>query len=382
MKKMIKLGIENLNDHLNIFENKNVGLITNHTGIDQNMKSTIDLLKEKTNLVALFAPEHGVRGDIEAGVKVDSYVDSKTNLKVFSLYGETRKPTKEMLENIDVLCFDIQDVGVRFYTYIYTMAYSMIAAKENNIKFVVFDRPNPLGGEQIEGNILDLKYRSFVGYYPLVQRYGLTVGELAIMFNKEYNINANLYVVEMSGWKRNMLFTDTKLDWILPSPNLPTFRSVFSYLATCYFEGTNVSEGRGTTKPFETFGAPWLKNQELINILKNENHDGVKFRETYFTPNSSKHKGKLCNGVEIIVSDEKKFKPVLLGMSLLVNIKKLHDEFQYLGPYSKKGEPMINLLVGDNFIKENKYSVNEIKEKFYKDETKFKKIKEKYYIYG
>lgn len=377
----MRLGIENLDKYIHLFKNKRVGLITNHTGLNQNMESTIDILKERVNLVALFAPEHGVRGDIEAGDKVDSYIDPSTNLTVYSLYGETRKPTEEMLKDIDILCYDIQDVGVRFYTYIYTMAYSMIAAKENNIEFIVFDRPNPLGGEKVEGNILDLKYRSFVGYYPLVQRYGLTVGELAELFNNEYNINSKLHVIPLEGWKRNMTFNQTGLDWILPSPNLPTMISSFAYLATCYFEGTNISEGRGTTKPFEFFGSPWLKNKELIERLNKEKHTGVKFRETYFTPLMSKYKNEFCKGVEVIVTNIDEFNPVLLGMSLLINIKELNKEFDFLGPYSRSGNPMINLLIGQDFIKEDRYSLEEIAEIFKEDQKQFKSLKEKYHKY-
>jgi|SRR5690625_3309575 len=378
---MIKLGIENIDKYLDLFNNKRVGLITNHTGLDQSLKSTIDILNEKVNLVALFAPEHGIRGDLEAGVKLDTYKDEETNLTVYSLYGQTRKPTKEMLENVDILCFDIQDVGARFYTYIYTMAYGMMAAKENNIEFVVFDRPNPLGGKRVEGNILDLKYRSFVGYYPILQRHGLTVGELAKMFNNEFEINSKLTVVPMENWKREMTFFDTKLNYVLPSPNLPTIESTFAYLATCYFEGTNISEGRGTTRPFSQFGAPWLNNKELIKRLNSKNFKGVKFRQSYFTPTFSKHDGNLCRGVELLIEDYESFEPVILGMTILKLINEMHEEFEFRGPYRKDGEPMINLLIGDNFIRENNLTINEIKNKFKEDKQKYEEMKGKYHIY-
>lgn len=378
---MIKLGIENINNYLQIFENKRVGLITNHTGVDRTLKSTVEILVEKVNLVALFAPEHGIKGNVEAGEKFDTYLDKETNLPVYSLYGKTRKPTPEMLAEIDILCFDIQDVGARFYTYIYTMAYAMAAASENNLEFVVFDRPNPLGGEIVEGNILDLKYRSFVGYYELTERYGLTIGELALLFNKEYNLNAKLTVIPLSGWKREMNYFKTNLNWILPSPNLPTIESVFAYLATCYFEGTNISEGRGTTRPFSQFGAPWLNNKLLIEKLTNFSFEGVMFRETYFKPTFSKHQNVLCNGVELLITNYETFRPVYLGMVILKLIDEMHEELEFRAPFVEKGEPMINLLTGDNFIKENTLSLAQIKEKFSNDQEKFKKIKRSYHLY-
>lgn len=378
---MIKVGIDRIDNYLEIFKDKRVGLITNQTGVDKNLKSTVDILNEKVNLVALFSPEHGIRGDIQAGDKLDTYVDDVTGLTVYSLYGATRKPTKEMLENIDVLCFDIQDVGARFYTYIYTMAYSMMAASEEGIEFVVFDRPNPLGGNKIEGNILDIKYRSFVGYYPILQRHGMTIGELANLFNDEYGIGCKLTVVKLEGWQRSDLMINTDLNFVLPSPNLPSNESLFAYLSTCYFEGTNVSEGRGTTKPFQMFGAPWLDNRKLLKELNSYNFDGVMFREAYFTPLFSKHKDELCRGIELIVTNYETFSPVYIGMVIIKTIMKNHPEFEFRGPWSKGGQPMINLLTGSNYLYENSLSLEEIKTLFESDATKFKATKERYHLY-
>ncbi|MCR1809366.1 exo-beta-N-acetylmuramidase NamZ family protein [Haploplasma modicum] len=377
----MKLGIELVKNFKDIFKDKKVGLITNHTGLDQNFKSSIDILNEVTDLRALYAPEHGIRGDIQAGQKLDTYIDEKTGLTVFSLYGATKKPTDEMLKDIDVLCFDIQDVGARYYTYIYTMAYSMIAAKENNKEFVVFDRPNPLGGKKIEGNMLDLEYRSFIGYYPMLQRHGLTIGELAKMFNEEYGIGVKLHVVKMEGWRRDQEFDDLDLSYVLPSPNLPTVDSVYNYLATCIFEGTNLSEGRGTTKPFSFIGAPWLKNTLIIEELRKLDIKGVAFREVYFTPTFSKHKDVLCKGIELLIKDKAAYEPVILSMILLKLVRKHHEEFDFIKPYTPNGHPFINLLVGDNFIKEDSLNILEIKEKFNKDQKIFKAIKEKYELY-
>src|SRR5690554_3355120 len=376
---MFKYGIENLDKHLDLFKNKRVGLLTNPTGVDQNFKATVDILNEKTNLTVLFSPEHGLRGNVQAGEKLDTYIDEETGVTVYSLYGNTRKPTKEMLENVDIICYDIQDVGARFYTYIYSLAHTMEAAKEHGKKVVVFDRPNPVG-TTIEGNILDLEYRSFIGYYPIPQRYGMTVGELAMLFNEEFSIDCDLEVIKMSSYKRDTTWYDYNLPFILPSPNLPTVESLFVYLATCLFEGTNVSEGRGTTKPFSFIGAPWFKSKELVKIFT-EKIPHAKFRSIYFTPTISKHKDKLCSGVEIYITDYKKFEPVIAGMIMVKEIEKLHEEFNYNQPWSEFGKQMIDLNVGDDFIRNGSLSIAEIKEKFAHDEKLFSQIKEQYHLY-
>lgn len=227
-----KLGVEMLlENHLDLLEGKNVGLITNPTGVTQDLKSIVDVLYNHPdiNLVSLYGPEHGIRGSAQAGEGVDFYIDPITGLPVYSLYGDTKKPTPEMLEGVDVLLFDIQDVGTRFYTYIYTMALAMEAAAENNIEFVVLDRPNPIGGTKVEGPVLNPDYASFVGKYPIPIRHGMTVGELAKLFNNEYGIGADLTVVEMNGWERSMQYDDTPLEWVLPSPNMPTLDTATVY---------------------------------------------------------------------------------------------------------------------------------------------------------
>ncbi len=376
---MFKYGIENINKHLDLFKGKRVGLITNASGVDQNFRPTIDILNEKINLTVMYSPEHGLRGNLQAGAELDTYIDEETGITVYSLYGKTRKPTKEMLEDVDIICYDIQDVGARFYTYIYTLAHAMEAAKEHGKKVVVFDRPNPVG-DLVEGNILDLKYRSFIGYYPILQRYGLTVGELAQLFNEEFEIGCDLTVIKMSGYKRDYTWYDLDLPYILPSPNLPTVESLFVYLATCIFEGTNVSEGRGTTKPFSIIGAPWFKTFEVIERLEKE-IPYAKFRSLYFTPISSKHKDKMCAGLEIYITDYKKFEPVIAGMIMLKVIEELHEEFEYNNPWSVGGNRMIDLNVGDDFIRLATLSIEEIKEKFANDKKYFEAIKRKYHLY-
>lgn len=377
---MVKLGIDQIDKYLDLFKNKKVGLITNPTGVNRDFNSTIDILDKKVDLVALFSPEHGVRGDLQAGVKIDDYKDLETGCMVYSLYGKNKKPTKEMLQDIDVLTYDIQDVGARFYTYIYTMAYAMMACKEYNKTFIVFDRPNPLGGS-VEGNCLDINFRSFVGYYPLPQRYGLTIGELALFFNNEFNIGCDLYVIKMENYQSSMDYDDTSLPWILPSPNIPTTLTVFNYLATCIFEGTNVSEGRGTTKPFSIFGAPWMKSNLVLKELEKYAIEGVKFRPLYFTPKFSKYENQLCKGIEIFVTDKLKYRPVSFGFIILDIIRKIHPEFSFNKPYKEGMHPMIDLLVGGNFLRKEDYDMSKHLRKIENDSLTFKLQKAKYQIY-
>ncbi|MFG6493724.1 DUF1343 domain-containing protein [Fictibacillus sp. UD] len=386
-RQNFKTGFERLLDQeMSVLKGKNVGLITNPTGIDRSLNSIVDVLYNHPDieLKALYGPEHGVRGSAQAGQYVEFYTDSKTGLPVYSLYGATKKPTPEMLEGIDVLVFDIQDVGTRFYTYIYTMAYAMEAAKENNIPFVVLDRPNPLGGEQVEGPVLDQAYSSFVGLYPIPLRHGMTVGELANLFNEEFGIGADLKVVEMKGWKRSWAYEDSGLEWVLPSPNMPTKDTALVYPGSALIEGTNVSEGRGTTKPFELIGAPFINGDELAKKLNDEALPGVKFRSASFIPASSKHAGKLSHGVEIHVTDGQLFQPVLTGITL---VKAIHDlypnDFQFRAEDSK-GISFFDLLVGNGWVRdyiESGRSVDEIVSRYNDELEEFKELRAQYLMY-
>src|SRR5688500_10396622 len=254
-----------------------VGLITNHTGKLRDGSTTIDALHQdsRLKLVSLFAPEHGIRGTALAGVVIDNTVDAKTGLPVHSLYGATRKPNAEMLANVDAIVFDIQDIGSRFYTYPWTMALAMQAAAEHGKKFVVLDRPNPIGGQHVQGNVNDTL--SFVGQYPVAIRHGMTVGEIARMVNKEFNINADLTVIPVQGLTRNMWFEDTRMPWTAPSPNMQTIEAATHYPGTCLFEGTNLSVGRGTSLGYEVIGAPWLDGPALIRALERYNFPGVRY---------------------------------------------------------------------------------------------------------
>ncbi|MCY8936644.1 DUF1343 domain-containing protein [Peribacillus frigoritolerans] len=381
-KQKVSPGIEVLlKEEKNVLSGKKVGLITNPTGIDSNLASIVDLLHDDPDihLTALFGPEHGVRGDAQAGASVEYYIDEKTGLPVYSLYGKTKKPTPEMLKDVEVLVFDIQDVGTRYYTYIYTMAYAMEAAKENDIPFIVLDRPNPQGGESVDGPVLEPEFSSFVGLYPIPLKHGMTVGELATLFNKEFKIGADLKVIKMKGWKRDMDYDDTGLPFVLPSPNMPAVSTTFVYPATGLIEGTNVSEGRGTTKPFELIGAPYINGDELAGELNALRLPGVKFRAASFTPTFSKHAGKLSHGVEIYITDREEFKAVPTGLHIIKTIQDLYpDDFEFLAANN------FNLLIGNGWImsriKEGS-TVNEILKEYQVKQDAFKKVRKNYLLY-
>jgi uncharacterized protein YbbC (DUF1343 family) len=381
----VKTGIEVLASRdFDAIAGKRVGLITNHTGIDSKGKSTIDILAEtdKTKLAAIFAPEHGVRGEAEAGEKVSSDTDAKTGLPIHSLYGKTLKPTREMLEGIDVLVYDIQDVGVRFYTYISTMAYAMEAAAENGLEFVVLDRPNPIGGMAVEGPVLEKESSSFVGLYPIPVRYGMTIGELAKLFNEEFGIRAQLKVVEMEGWQRDMWFDDTGLPWVKPSPNIPTLASATVYPGTCFIEGfVNVSEGRGTDHPFEWIGAPWIDGKVLAQGLEALRLPGVTFRACEFTPESSKNAGKCCSGIEVSVKDRSVFEPVATGLYI---VEAILDMYPAQATWAYKGSHFDRLIGTDKVrhLLESGEKASIMIKSWAPEIERFRRLREKYLLYN
>lgn len=303
---VVRPGIEVLlADSMHLVRGRRVGLVTNHTGVDRQGRSSIDLLAGHPDfeLVALFSPEHGIRGEADAGDHVASGVDERTGLPIHSLYGQTRKPTPEMLEGIDVLLFDIQDVGARYYTYVYTMAYAMEASGEQGIPFVVLDRPNPIRGDVVQGNVLDPRYATFVGLYPLPMRHGMTPGELARLYGGEFGIRAELHVVPVAGWTRDVPFDGTGLPWIAPSPNMPSLESALAYPGTCLFEGTPLSVGRGTDRAFQWVGAPWLDGGALAESLNAYELAGVRFEAASFTPQGAgdgTFEGQTVEGVLLI----------------------------------------------------------------------------------
>jgi len=304
----VRPGIEVLlSDSLHLVRDRRVGLITNQTGVGPNGTATIDLLWEEpaVELVALFSPEHGIRGEAPEGATVGSEVDPETGLEVRSLYGATRRPTPEMLREVDVLLFDIQDVGARYYTYVSTMALALEAAAEEDVAFVVLDRPNPIDGIHVQGNVLDPEFSSFIGMFPVPMRHGMTPGELARMHRSRAGLDVDLSVVPADGWRRSMVFSETGLPWIPPSPNMPTVRTALHYPGTCLFEGTSLSVGRGTARPFEQVGAPWMDGSELTRRLASREIPGVRFEAVRFTPRSptdGKFDGVEVSGVRFVAT--------------------------------------------------------------------------------
>ena len=333
-----KTGMDVLvEDHFAALRGKRVGLITNHTGLDRNGRSTIDLFwkAEGVKLVALFSPEHGIAGRFDE--KVASTTDTATGLPIHSLYGDTRRPTEEMLRGVDALVFDIQDAGVRFYTYPTTMAYAMEEAAKRKIAFYVLDRPNPLGGEAIEGPMLDKDKLSFVGYFSMPVRHGMTVGELARMYNEENKIGADLHIVAMKDWRRRDTFEATGLPWTAPSPNLRSLDAALLYPGIEILQSAGVSVGRGTETPFELFGAPWIKSVELAAYLNRRFVPGVRFVPTRFTPNAGVHKGQACEGIALVITDRATLNSMLMGMEIAAALWK-----QY--PQDFKVDKLISLL--------------------------------------
>jgi len=347
-----RLGIEVLlEQRLDLLRGKRVGLVTNATGLDSHLRSDVDrfVTHPDFTLVALFGPEHGVRGDVQAGDKVSSSRDAATGLPVHSLYGAHREPTPAMLAGIDMLVFDIQDVGTRFYTYPYTLAGVMRAAKRAGIPVVVADRPDPLGGVQVEGPVLEPALASFVGLFPIPLRHGMTIGELASLFNAEFGIGAELHVVAMQGWRRGDEPLRGALPWVPPSPNMPTPDTALVYPGMGLLEGTNVSEGRGTTRPFETLGAPWVDARALAERLNAMALPGVRFRPTWFTPTFSKHAGQACGGVQLHVTDRAAFRPVRTGVAVL---KALHDQHPHDFDFLPGEPPFFDRLAGVPWLRE------------------------------
>ncbi len=328
--RSVRPGIETfLADVPRALRGKRVGLITNNTGIDRSRTSDIDLIAKHKDLrlVVLLAPEHGIRGAAEAGDEVADETDPRTGVPIYSLYkSEDRGPTPEMLKDVDVLVYDLQEVGGRTWTYVSTMALSMQAAKKKGIPFVVLDRPNPIGGEIVEGALLDPRFTSFVGMYPIPARHGMTVGELATLFNRKYGIGANLIVARVGNWRRSQWFDETGLPWVNPSPNLRSPAALTSYPGSVYFEGTNLTEGRGTDRPFEQIGAPWLDAQEVARVMNERRLPGITFEAITMTvsPTAAKHKGQTIPAIRFAVTDRRAYRPVRTSLLLIDEIRRRH----------------------------------------------------------
>jgi uncharacterized protein YbbC (DUF1343 family) len=363
-----------------------VGLVTNASAVTRDLTWAVDALQEACTLVALYGPEHGVAAHASGGDSVDYQVDARTGLPVHSLYGQTLKPTADMLKDVDLLVLDIPDVGVRFYTYIWTMSYVLEAAAEHRVPLVVLDRPNPIGGQVIEGPLLGAGYSSFVGRYLLPLRHGLTMGELARLFNDQRGLGAELTVVDVQGWTRATWFDDTGLPWVPPSPAMPKLETATVYPGTCLLGGTNLSRGLGTTTPFECVGAPWIDGHRLAAALNDLALPGVRFRPTTFAPWTSIYAGQACQGVYVHVLDREIFRPVRAGLHIVSAARHLWPDAFSWRPSSGDGRPPhFDLLVGNGWVREGidaGQPVDEVVARWQADLSGFDELRQQFLLYS
>jgi uncharacterized protein YbbC (DUF1343 family) len=383
--------LDRISEFQKLIDGKRVGIITNHTAYNSKNEHIRDIIQKLSNtkVVALFGPEHGIRGKEVAGLNIENGIDPLKKIPIYSLYGKTHKPTPEMLKEIDILIFDIQDIGARFYTYISTMSLSMEAAAENDIPFIVLDRPNPINGINIEGNILEKSYKTFVGLHPIPVRHGMTVGELARLFNEEgwlkNHIQADLEVIPMQNWEREMWYDETGLVWRSPSPNMLDLNVATVYPGMCLFEGTNISEGRGTYEPFLRVGAPWFLSSDIATINKIINLPGIILGPITFTPKSipemslhPKYMDEEITGLFLSITNRNNFRPYLTGIMLVQYLYHLNPQL------FKFHESHFDRLCGTakvrRFITERK-DINEIKEWMDKDVLPFIELRKKYLLY-
>lgn len=393
----VRTGVEVLlEDQPDVLQGKKIGLITNPTGVLPDLGHEVDAmndLRPRIDLVAILAPEHGFRGEAQAGESGETYEDPRTGIPVYDLYGQDPDGIAEIAEEarVDLLVFDIQDVGSRFYTYIWTMSDAMEAAAGSGLEFVVLDRPNPIGGLDAEGPVLEEEYSTFVGRYPISQRHGMTAGEIALMFNEEFvpgragGEKADLSVVWMDGWRRDMLYEDTGLPWVLPSPNMPTPQTAMVYPGTCMFEGTNLSEGRGTVRPFELIGAPYVDG-ELTDALRRREVAGTSLREAYFAPTFSKYEGETVGGVQLYATDPYAFEPIRAALAMILEIRRLYpDDFEWRYDSWAEDHPYwIDKLTGSDYVRRAVDSGNtpeEIVAGWQEELDKFRGLREGYLAY-
>ena len=371
-------------------DGKRVGVVCNPASVDGQLRHVADLFAQhpKVTLAALFGPQHGFRSDVQDNmIETRHGQDDVRRVPVYSLYSETREPTAEMLAGLDALVIDLQDVGSRIYTFIYTMANCLIAARKHGVKAIVCDRPNPIGGDAVEGPMLVHGYESFVGQYPIPMRHGMTIGELAQLFNTEFGLGADLEVVKMDGWRRDMYFDATGLPWVIPSPNMPTLDTAVVYPGTVLFEGTNVSEGRGTTRPFEITGAPWPIAERFAEQMNALALDGVFFRPAVFEPTFQKHAKTACAGCQMHVLDRRAFKPVEAGVALIAAYRAAGPgRFAWRQPpYEYEHTKMpIDILAGSSALREQVdagVSAREIARSWTASVGQFVKTRDRYLIY-
>jgi uncharacterized protein YbbC (DUF1343 family) len=367
-----------------------VGIVCNPASVDHELNHIVDRLMEhpRARLSAIFGPQHGFFSDVQENMIETAHArDGVRGVPVYSLYSETREPTTDMLRDVDVLVIDLQDVGTRIYTYIYTMAYCLTAARRHDVKVLVCDRPNPIGGTQVEGPMLRVGHESFVGLYPISMRHGMTIGELARLFNDHFAIGARLEVIPMKGWQRTMYYDETGLPWVMPSPNMPTLDTAVVYPGTVLFEGTNVSEGRGTTRPFEVVGAPWVAADRFARLLNGRSLPGVRFRPVAFEPTFHKHAKQTCGGCQIHVLDRSVFAPVLTGVTLIEAFRASGpSRFQWREPpyeYERVKLPF-DILAGSSELRaqiEQGQPAEEIARAWEGEIDKFRKVRGNFLIY-
>jgi len=390
-RRQVKLGVEKLLEgDAPLVKGARVGLVCNQASVNHQFQHVADLLKnhDAVNLRALFGPQHGIRGDVQDNmVETEHATDRETGLPIYSLYSETREPTESMMRDIDVIVFDMQDVGCRIYTFSYTMANCMLAARKFGKKVIVCDRPNPINGRDVAGNVLEKGQESFVGQYSIPTRHGMTLGELARMFNEHFLIKCELEVVPMEGWDRNDWHDETDAPWVMPSPNMPTLDSATVFPGTVHFEGTQVSEGRGTTRPFELVGAPYIVSEDYAAELNKANLPGVYFRSCIFRPTFQKHGGVSCEGVQIHVMDRNIFEPVTTGLTMVKVARDLcPDKFRWKEPpyeYVFDRNPF-DVIAGTTKVREafeQGTPIAELQESWQPELAEFKKLREEFLMY-
>jgi uncharacterized protein YbbC (DUF1343 family) len=390
-KMPVALGIERLlNEEKDRLKGARVGLVCNQASVDHSFRHAADLFHEhpEINLTALFGPQHGIRGDVQDNmIETGHATDRKTGLPIYSLYSETREPTEEMLRDVDVIVFDLQDVGTRIYTFVYTLANCMRAAKKFGKRVIACDRPNPINGKQLEGIVLDPAFASFVGQFPIATRHGMTVCELGRMFNEAFGIGSELECVPMTGWSRELWYNDTDAPWVLPSPNMPTLDAATVFPGTVHLEGTQMSEGRGTTKPFELVGAPYIDADRFAEALNGLKLPGVFFRACVFLPTFQKHAGKACGGVQIHVGDRESFEPALTGIAVVKTAFDMYpDDFKWKEPpyeYEYERNPF-DVISGTARLREaieRRDSLESIKESWQAPLSEFAALRETFLLY-
>ncbi len=387
----VALGIDRLlGADRKLLSGKRLGIVCNPASIDGAFRHTADRLVEApdSTVSAIFGPQHGFRSDLQDNmIETPHARDARRRVPIYSLYSETREPTPEMLRDVDVLVVDLQDVGTRVYTYIYTMANCLRAAARQGVHVVVCDRPNPIGGDDVEGSLLQPAFASFVGQFPIPLRHGMTVGEIARLFNDAYGIGASLDVVPLEGWRRSMYYDETGLPWVIPSPNLPTLDSAIVYPGAVLFEGTRLSEGRGTTRPFELIGAPWIDGERLADAMNARGLPGVHFRPAFFEPTFQKHARQTCGGCQMHVTDRRTFRPVRSAVELMSEFR-TQDPARYAWrepPYEYEHDKQpIDILYGSDRLRttlDGGGDASALSASWAPDEEAFRQTREKYLIY-